>query len=483
MYYHFDYRGGPISYEWINQTPLPKIWDNMTKAYDAGIREIWIVNVGDLKPMEFPLDYFMALAYDYETWKQPNKTADFTYEWAKREFGAVAAKATASVISRHTKILGARKAEVVHYDPPTFSLTAFDESNRVIKGFEAIVAMGEKIYEYLPEHKKAAFFQMVLYPARAAMNVYKTSIYAAWNHHYAKQGSPAAADYARMAEEAWRQDAEDMEYFNTTLSHGKWDGIMRQNHMRYTTWDGSSIYVVKDELPELKQGDGSPASLCHSTKQGDGSPVMRTGLLPQNDTTNTYLETSGYVSINPARFVRNTATEKGTWTVIDDYGREFDSVKVLPNTVSFAPSEPAPTLEYRFHLQTAGDYNVNIFILPINNPYHFTVKPLREQLRFSIQLNDGELKTQNCVPDGFKAGEDRTWGHGVMNNVRVIAIPCGYLTKGLHKLNIIAVDAGVVIQKIVIAPPEARQVTLTDHPPTEHFMDSYLGPPESCLAE
>ena len=63
--YHFDYHGGPVSYEWVNTIPLQKIWEQMTMAYDYGIRELWIVNVGDLKPMELPLSYFMDLAYDY----------------------------------------------------------------------------------------------------------------------------------------------------------------------------------------------------------------------------------------------------------------------------------------------------------------------------------------------------------------------------------------------------------------------------------
>ena len=68
MYYHFDYHGGPYSYEWVNVTPLEKIWEQMSMAYDYGVRDIWIVNVGDLKPMEFPVSYFLDLAYSFETW-------------------------------------------------------------------------------------------------------------------------------------------------------------------------------------------------------------------------------------------------------------------------------------------------------------------------------------------------------------------------------------------------------------------------------
>ena len=52
IYYHFDYVGGPRNYKWIDTNPLPKIWEQMNLALDYGANRIWIVNVGDLKPME-----------------------------------------------------------------------------------------------------------------------------------------------------------------------------------------------------------------------------------------------------------------------------------------------------------------------------------------------------------------------------------------------------------------------------------------------
>ena len=88
MYYHLDYHGDPISYEWINSTPLTAIWEQMTIAYEQGVRQVWIVNVGDLKGNEFPLSYFMALAYDYETWNVPNRTGQFTERWLRQQFGS-----------------------------------------------------------------------------------------------------------------------------------------------------------------------------------------------------------------------------------------------------------------------------------------------------------------------------------------------------------------------------------------------------------
>jgi len=471
MYYHFDYRGGPISYEWINQTPLPKIWDNMTTAYEGGIRHIWIVNVGDLKPMELPLDYFMTLAYDYETWKQPNKTKEFTRKWAQREFGEDVAEATEEVINGYLKVLGARKAEVVLAD--TFSLTNFDEANRVLSNFEPIVEKAESIYNSLPAHKKAAFYQMVLYPARASLSVYKTQIYAAWSIHLADKNDIRANEYAKMARESFAKDATETEYYNTELSGGKWDGIMRQNHIGYTTWNSPEIRPIPETMPET--GEVLPSDAVTQTL-----PKPTEAQAPPNVPPNTYIETCGYVSINPSKFAKNIPADTGSWTVIDGYGREFDSVKVIPIMAAFAPDKQSPTLEYKFFIQNPGKYTVNVFLAPTNNRYHYTIRPLTEQLRFSVQVNDGEIVTISGLPEIFDAGHSHFWAFGVMSNVRVVTVPSPQqLKSGLHTLRIGAVDAGVVIEKIVIAPPDAEQIIVSYRPQTEHFMGTYFGPPES----
>ena len=570
MYYHFDYRGAPISYQWINQTPLTKVWEQMTTAYDAGVDRIWIVNVGDLKPMELPIDYFLSLAYDYEQWSPANKVDEFTKKWAARQFGESVADDAAAVLNGYTKILGARKAEVVMPDPSTFSLTAFDEADRTLAEFEDIVKTAEAVYAKLPAYQKDSFYQLALYPARAAMNVYKANIYAAWSVYLAEQGLPAANEYAKLARAAFDADIADMEYYNKTLSGGKWDGIMRQNHYNYTTWDGPSTGVAESQMPKAGQvtpeagqelavrvqgskeivrggltalplstnlskenryidvfnGKSFPFTftvsanedwVILSTTQGTCVSQTRIGVsvdwtkITANTTAaitisgagetitigvpvnvfsetvadKTYVETHGYVSINPANAVVNSASGSSKWTVIDDYGRDGDSLKVLPNGKSFAVGDAnAPYVEYSFYIQNPGVYNVNTFIAPTGNGVHQTITPILDQLRFSVQIGSGERKTASGLLTASyePGGGEASWAYGVMNNTRLVTTEHGSLTAGLHTLRIYAADPSVVIQKIVIAPASAKQTTLSSAPQTYHFMDSYFGPPESYYA-
>ena len=98
IYYHFDYVGGPRSYRWINTNPLPKIREQMNLAYAYGADRIWIVNVGDLKPMEVPTEFFLRMAWDPARWGADELDA-YLVAWATREFGAAYADEAAELVA------------------------------------------------------------------------------------------------------------------------------------------------------------------------------------------------------------------------------------------------------------------------------------------------------------------------------------------------------------------------------------------------
>ena len=164
IYYHFDFHGGPRSYEWLNNTQIVKVWEQMNLAYNYGATKIWIVNVGDLKPMEFPMEFFMTFAWDPQRWPK-EKISEFTRLWAQREFGPQYADQIADIVSKYTKYNARRKPELI--DPNTFSIVNYREADTVVADFNAITAKAEQIYQDLPDSAKDAFFQLVLYPTKA----------------------------------------------------------------------------------------------------------------------------------------------------------------------------------------------------------------------------------------------------------------------------------------------------------------------------
>lgn len=278
MYYHFDYVGGPKSYRWLATVPFAKIWEQMRMTYDYGVDRLWIVNVGDLKAHEVPTEFFLDLAYDVERWNKDN-LREFTSRWAEREFGSEHAEKIGEIVWKYIKYNGRRKPE--HIEPHTYSLLHYGEAENVLAQYDALVEAAEAIYEQLPENKKAAFYQLVLYPVRGSRNVLKLNVYTGLNRLYGEQGRAAANLYADLVAQVFEEEAADTDYYNNTLANGKWSGVMMNGHIGQKGWR----IPERNIMPEVKRLDLEPGSDMGVAVEGsaeiwcdDGSVITQ---LPQ----------------------------------------------------------------------------------------------------------------------------------------------------------------------------------------------------------
>jgi hypothetical protein len=241
IYYHFDYVGDPRSYKWLNTVPITKVWEQMNLAYEYGADRIWIVNVGDLKPMEFPIEFFLTLAWDPHRWPK-EAISDYTRMWAEREFGPQYATEIAHIVSRYTKLNGARKPELV--EPDTFSLLNYREADRVLAEWQSMVSEGEKIYSSLPANSRDAFYELVLHPTKASALVAEINVTAGRNRLYALQGRASTNDLAARVRTLFAADAELSDYYNRKLAGAKWNHMMDQTHLGYTSWNQPPVNVM-----------------------------------------------------------------------------------------------------------------------------------------------------------------------------------------------------------------------------------------------
>ncbi len=234
VYYHFDYHGGPRSYQWINTSPIPKIWDQMSLSKQYGADRIWIVNVGHFKGYEFPLEYFMNLAWDTRKWTNDNIN-EYTRNWAEFQFGPKYAKDIAGIIEKYTKYNGRRKPELLR--PDTYSLINYREAETVVKDYNAIAKKAEEIYNKLPVEKRPAFYELVLFPTKACAIVNQLYFAAGRNELYAKQDRASTNDMAEETRSLFKEDTSMMGYFNRSFLDGKWNHFMDQTHLGYTSWN------------------------------------------------------------------------------------------------------------------------------------------------------------------------------------------------------------------------------------------------------
>ena len=234
VYYHFDYVGGPRSYRWINTMSIAKIWEQMNLAYQYDANKIWIVNVGDLKPMEYPIEYFMRMAWNPEQWPK-ERIPEYSKLWAEREFGSEYANEIAELMTGYTRHNSRRKPEL--QDATTYSQLNYDEANRVTETIKNLRNKAENLYSKMPAEYKDAFFQLVLHPVKASAIVTEMYDMVGKNHLYAEQGRAYANDYGDRARSLFNADRELQKQYDTELSQGKWEHFMDQSHIGYTHWN------------------------------------------------------------------------------------------------------------------------------------------------------------------------------------------------------------------------------------------------------
>lgn len=249
MYYHMDMHGGAHSFQWIGSTYLPKVWEQMTSAYDFGVREIWVTNIGDIGTQEFGLSFFLDLAYDMEKWggHDAGITVKYAKEWVKKQFGGIFEKEDLSVIESvlwdYTSLLARRKHEVMN--DKVYHPVHYGEAQEVLDRSERILNECESLKKKCPKEYLAAFISLVYYPACGTANLMKLWITAGRNQLYASQNRVEANDLAAMIPEIEEFDeALVREYME--VDDGYFDGFGLGEHIGFTTWnDEDCKYPVR----------------------------------------------------------------------------------------------------------------------------------------------------------------------------------------------------------------------------------------------
>ncbi|MDZ7375132.1 MAG: glycosyl hydrolase 115 family protein, partial [candidate division KSB1 bacterium] len=185
IYYHYDYVGGPRNYKWLNTNQISRVWEQMHLAYEYDARQIWIVNVGDIKPMEFPISFFLDYAWNPEIFPA-EYLPEYTRLWSEKQFGLRYAKEIAHILTSYTKFNSRRKPELL--SPDTYSLVNYREAETVVSDYKKLEEQARTVYDALPAEYQDAFYQLVLHPVEACANLNELYVTVGKNRLYAKQG-------------------------------------------------------------------------------------------------------------------------------------------------------------------------------------------------------------------------------------------------------------------------------------------------------
>ena len=404
IYYHVDYVGAPRNTKWLNVTPIANMWEQLQLTYDYGVNKLWVLNVGDIKPMEYPITLFLDMAWNPKSLTIDN-LLDHTNDFFTQQFGESQAKEAARIMNLYSWYNGRVTPEML--DARTYNYET-GEWKQVKDEYDQLARDAEKQYNSLPQNARDAYYQFLLYPTKAMANVY--------DMYYA-----AAAGNQAEVDRCFALDQQYMDEYNHKIANGKWNGMMTQNHIGYRSWQEPRQQVAPRAI------DPNAAPAFGGQRRGGVSP-NGTGDKSQY----VVIEAENYKSVKPAN-----GTE---WKVIPYMGRTKSGVALFPYTADPKGSE----IRYEFNGQPkameATVYVITKSSLAFKN---------KDGHCFTIALEGGEQQTVNINRD---LNEDHPYdklypaaaSRIIENKVKM------NIGSGKQTLVIRPQDPGIVFEKILI---------------------------------
>lgn len=422
LYYHVDYVGAPRNSKMLNVTPVQNPWEQLTLAYENGIDRLWILNVGDLKPMEYPISQFMDMAWNPRKYDVNNITRH-TRDWCAQQFGESQADEAARILNLICKYNGRCTPEML--DKNTYSLEN-GEWQEVVNQYLQLEADALRQYNCLPASYHDAYRQIILFPIELMSNLHQMYFAQAQNHALYKQGNPKANVWADECERLFKRDSLICDYYNHKMAGGKWNGMMTQKHIGYKSWNDD---FEKDTCPEL-----------FLVTSKDGVIIS---------------ENNGVVEIEAPYYSSKTDAAEAKWTEIPFMGKSVSAMTLMPYTKSVKGA----SITYRFKMQVSKTSDGKAFNGKQKLRIHVITKSTLDYLNkggltYGVSLDGASPVEVNFNKDLNEKPENiyniyyPTIATRIVDKVIELELPAS--SDGIHTLTLTPNDPAIVFEKIVI---------------------------------
>ena len=422
LYYHVDYVGAPRNSKMLNVTPVQNPWEQLTLAYENGIDRLWILNVGDLKPMEYPISQFMDMAWNPRKYDVNNITRH-TRNWCAQQFGELQADEAARILNLICKYNGRCTPEML--DKNTYSLEN-GEWQEVVNQYLQLEADALRQYNSLPAAYHDAYRQIILFPIEVMSNLHQMYFAQAQNNALYKQGNPKANVWADECERLFKRDSIICDYYNHKMAGGKWNGMMTQKHIGYKSWNDA---FEKDTCPELFR-----------VTSKDGVIIS---------------ENNGVVEIEAPYYSSKTDAAEAKWTEIPFMGKSVSAMTLMPYTKSVKGA----SITYKFKMQVSKTSDGKAFNGKQKVRIHVITKSTLDYLNkggltYGVSLDGASPVEVNFNKDLNEKPENiyniyyPTIATRIVDKVIELELPAS--SDGIHSLTLTPNDPAIVFEKIVI---------------------------------
>jgi hypothetical protein len=423
VYYHVSYWGRPRDYLWLCSTPPALIAEEMTKAYDYGANKVWILNVGDLKPAELDIEFFLKLAWNPHLWNGTN-TYDLLQIQIARDFGNKDSAEITSILAEYYRLNFQRKPE--HIGFPTNNLFSVSEVAQQISEWQKLSMRVDAIGKNLSPKLHDVFFELVEYPVRCA---------ALENEKF------LAPEKSQLAQNEIERLTDT---YNNQIAGGKWHLMMSDNPR------GQLNLPVSKNLAENSLGSTNSETNWNFA----GMDFSKADFAEKNQ--RVVMEAAHASAFVPGK--------DADWQKITGLGYNGEAASVFPTTIAVRDTPEkilaeSPCLQFKIYFQNPGDWKFTVRALPT-----FSVETGKPQ-RYAIALDD---KVPQIISLPFSMSEtDKRWQENVLRNAALTSSVHSIANPGLHVLKIWMVDPGIVIDAIeaettgaaelgYVWPPETR---------------------------
>jgi len=388
IYYHISYWGRPHDYLWLATTSPALVNYQMKLAWEKGARDMWIINVGDIKPGEYLLELLMDLAWNIHTTGKDAESLDSHLRlWLSREFGKKYAGELTAIMQEYYRLSYIRKPEFMgntrtEEKDPAYKIVrdlpwSENEILQRLSDYQKLERKVKKISENIPVALKDTWYQLIEYPVRASSQMNSKILYAQLARHDKVdwQLSDAAFD-----------EIKNLTVKYNSLNNGKWKHMM-------------------DEQPrELNVFMKIPQE-----KSSKPLPVREKPLQIFNGTD--YKSQNGDIPVNTG------------------LGYERKAIAISQNS----------SVSYPLKIKKSGEIKAIVALVP-NHPVS------GKTIRFAISI-DGE---QEQIFDIKTHGRSEEWKMNVLSNQAIRTATFNISKSGNKQLIIRAIDEGIVLDQVKV---------------------------------
>lgn len=387
VYYHVSYWGRPHDYFWLGTFSPALLYQQMKEAYERGIQKIWILNVGDIKPIEYQTELFLDMAWNIDQFTEGG-VSDHLCNFLKREFGETTGEDLLPVMMEHYRLSYIRKPEFMgntreeEYHTNAYRIVkdmpwSRSYINKRLEDYQVISDKVEKLASRIQRDRRDAYFQLVKYPVQATAEMNKKMLYAQFARHGEMNWNKSDAAYDSIASLT--------RIYNIGIrNNGKWHRMMDHQPRRLPVFEPVDRLLV--ETPMLE--DSPSLYKWNGVEYSAGDAVSCKGL-----------------------------------------GYEGKAVMLEKNK----------ELSFDFGECPGDSVEVDIRLLP-NHPIH------GGQLRFSVSIDKKNVQTVSYETQG----RSEEWKENVLRNQAIRTVKLPVSKRKSHKLVIKALDEGVILDQIML---------------------------------